>query len=406
MAVMNNGSEIPVGSGYTVSGYSSTVGTHTVVITYMAKTVSFDVVVNTKEIVSLKLDSLPQKLAYFVGQEFDGTGMTITATYNNGDVETVTDYTVNDFNSTPGINTVIISYKGKTVSFPVNVTERVVVEMNIVSLPTKTTYIRYDAFDKTGLKVEAIFSDGKTEEITDYQLIGAKTDVVGTHNVTVFYDGFVETFQISVSERVLYKIEVTPPTKTTYFTGEAFDSDGMVVLACYNNGQKIIVSDYSISGFDSQTTGAKIVTVTYSGFTYNFVVMIEEKASTEIIIAGIAPFRSGTTIKAVKDYYAKLSITVSVIDKDGNELADTKFVATGNTVVDTSRNGYTVLVKGDVDGSGVIDTTDYIKIKSYFLSISTLEGIYFTAGDVDESGKIDTTDYLKIKSYFLGLSNI
>ena len=61
---------------------------------------------------------------------------------------------------------------------------------------------------------------------------------------------------------------------------------------------------------------------------------------------------------------------------------------------------------GDVTGDGVIDTTDYLKIKSHFLHITSLKETELKAGDADKSGTIDSTDYLLIKAHFLGIKNL
>jgi hypothetical protein len=57
---------------------------------------------------------------------------------------------------------------------------------------------------------------------------------------------------------------------------------------------------------------------------------------------------------------------------------------------------------GDVDGNGVIDTTDYMRVKSAFLGEYDLNEDEFWAADVDQNGLIDTTDYIRIKAHFLG----
>ncbi len=85
-----------------------------------------------------------------------------------------------------------------------------------------------------------------------------------------------------------------------------------------------------------------------------------------------------------------------------NIVAKTAKVGTGCKVTDQNGNTYTVIVKGDVDGSGAVDSADYLRIKSMFLGSLTPEGEYFTAADADGSSKIDSTDYLRIKSCFLG----
>ena len=66
----------------------------------------------------------------------------------------------------------------------------------------------------------------------------------------------------------------------------------------------------------------------------------------------------------------------------------------------------TVIVKGDVTGDGVVDGTDYLRLKAVFLETYTATGAYIKAADVDESGKVDATDYLRVKGHFLGSYNI
>ena len=97
---------------------------------------------------------------------------------------------------------------------------------------------------------------------------------------------------------------------------------------------------------------------------------------------------------------------VVVWDADGNQVADDALCATGYTVnlmvggraADTLQ----IVVAGDVDGSGQVDVTDYMRIRSMLLGTFDLAGAYLQAGDVDRNGKIDTTDYLQVRAYFLG----
>lgn len=297
-AIMNNGTRSTVSSGYTVSGYSSQPGQHTITVQYLNKTTSFVVTVEAKTVVSLVVNSLPIKRDYIAGEDFDPKGMQVIATYNNGTSIVVDNYTVSGFDDIPGIKNVVISFGDKQASFPVNVTARIVTDFKLVSLPSKLNYIEYEAFDTTGLKAVATYNDGKTEEITTYSIIGASSSV-GTHTVSVTYGGFVRSFEITVSKRVLTNIIVTTPTKSIYEVGEDFDPTGMVVTACYNNGQQIIIDDYVLSGFDSSQEGAKEIVVSYGNLSYSFAVIIAERPSIETngnIIVGTARARLGDTV--------------------------------------------------------------------------------------------------------------
>ncbi len=83
---------------------------------------------NSTDITERTLTSIsvtkPTKLTYLEGESFDSKGMNVTANYDNGDSEKVTDYTVSGFNSTTGKKTITVSYNGKTATFTVTVEAR------------------------------------------------------------------------------------------------------------------------------------------------------------------------------------------------------------------------------------------------------------------------------------------
>lgn len=277
-AVMTNGAESTLGDNYTVSGYSALPGIHTVTVTYFGMTVSFQVTVVEKQLLSFELKTLPTKLEYIVGQEFDGTGMELVATYDNGMVINPTNYTVSGLNDVPGIKNVTISFEGQSVTFPAKVVARVITDFKLLSVPTKLDYIENESFDTTGLKAVATYNDGTTETVTDYNIAGFSSNP-GTHTISVAYQGYVQSFQINVLPKVLDDVQVTVPNKVTYFIGEEFDPTGMEVLAFYSNGQTVAVNDYKISGFDSNAPGAKTISITYGSFTRSFVVAVQERSA-------------------------------------------------------------------------------------------------------------------------------
>lgn len=72
-----------------------------------------DVTVTTEnaELTGIKVTTLPSKTEYIEGENFDSTGMVVTATYDNGSTAPVTDYAVTDGdNLTVGQTSVTISY--------------------------------------------------------------------------------------------------------------------------------------------------------------------------------------------------------------------------------------------------------------------------------------------------------
>ena len=98
------------------------------------------------------------------------------------------------------------------------------------------------------------------------------------------------------------------------------------------------------------------------------------------------------------------SQTVSVKSASGSVLGDNDQVATGCTVGGSSGIS-TVVIAGDVDGTGDISTTDYVSVKSHFKGVAVLSGAYLKAADVNGDSKITVTDYLMIKRQIAGTYN-
>ncbi len=116
-------------------------------------------------------------------------------------------------------------------------------------------------------------------------------------------------------------------------------------------------------------------------------------------------FREKSTVYQIKSEFKNFSENISIYNENV-ALNDSDIVSTGsiiqlsidNEVVDFK----TLICKGDVDGSGEVDSTDYLLIKKYFIGDLALDSAFLVASDIDCNSIIDSTDYIRIKSYFLG----
>lgn len=105
--------------------------------------------------------------------------------------------------------------------------------------------------------------------------------------------------------------------------------------------------------------------------------------------------------KTVADLLSNFESANITVSKDGTALSNNSKVGTGAAITLGDEKVY-VVVRGDTDGDGIVSSTDYLQIKSYFLRTYTLEGVYLVAANAEEGDGITATDYLRIKSYFLG----
>ncbi|MBR5769129.1 MAG: bacterial Ig-like domain-containing protein, partial [Clostridia bacterium] len=111
-----------------VSGFDNTVvGPQTLTVSYMGATTTYEVEITPKSITGITLTSLPAKLEYKEGEEFDPAGLEVTADYDNGDRAALTDadYSIAGFESVAGEHTITVSAGGFTATFTVTVTKGV-----------------------------------------------------------------------------------------------------------------------------------------------------------------------------------------------------------------------------------------------------------------------------------------
>ena len=78
-----------------------------------------------------------------------------------------------------------------------------------------------------------------------------------------------------------------------------------------------------------------------------------------------------------------------------------EYVGTGSTVRNEGVT-YGFVVMGDVDGNGIVDARDYIRIRREFLGTFDITGLAELAADCNGDGKISATDYLMVRRHITG----
>ena len=290
-ATYNNGKTETIANGITCTGFSSdAVGSKTVTASYGGKSTTFNVDIEAVKLVSIAVKTNPTKMSYYQGDALDSTGLTLTATYNNGKTETVTTgFTCSALDSSSaGQKTITVTYQGLTTTFSVTVIAVNLVSVSVKTMPNKTSYFTGEPFDQTGLTLTATYNNGNTETISSgIECTGFSSATAGQKTVTASYGGKSTTFTVEVKAIVPTGITVkTAPNKTEYFVGDSYDGTGLVVNVTYNNGtNKDITTGFTTSGFSSATAGKNTVTVSYEGFTATFDVTIKAVELTGIEIA-------------------------------------------------------------------------------------------------------------------------
>ena len=78
---------------------------------------------HTDSVVGIEISSLPDKVTYVEGEEFDSTGLEVVAVYENGTKKAVEDYQLTGFESVKGEQTVTVTFGEYREAFTVHVYE-------------------------------------------------------------------------------------------------------------------------------------------------------------------------------------------------------------------------------------------------------------------------------------------
>ena len=322
----------------------------------ISKTINLKVT-KEKTLTGILVTTAPSNTSYIEGQNFDSSGMKVTATYNDGTSKEITDYTITDGNNlTLGKTSVIISYTEngitKTATQAIRVVAKTLTGIKVTTAPSDTSYIEGQNFDSAGMKVTATYDNGDTKEITNYTITNGNNLELGTTSVIISYteNGVTKTTTqlINVVAKKLTGIAVTTaPSNTSYIEGQNFDASGMKVTATYDNGTSKEITDYTIKDGNNLSLGKTSVTISYT--------------------------ENGITKTTTQN--------ITVTEK--------------------------VIAKGDINQDGQINTLDMVKILRYIAASKNqstqdkyptwnLEGESLIAADINGDGKVNTMDLLKI----------
>jgi len=99
-----------------------------------------------------------------------------------------------------------------------------------------------------------------------------------------------------------------------------------------------------------------------------------------------------------------------VFSRTGSEITGTQPVGTGSSVKliynGTVFEEYVVIVYGDINGEGKVNSTDLTILRSHILKTKLIAPAYQAAADVNRDGKVNSTDLTIMKRHILRLKTI
>lgn len=214
------------------------------------------VLVNDGNIVNFTVD-YDYKI-YYEGQKFDTTTLNVYAIYESGKKRELdpSEYIIEMPETLSLYSEIKISYSSfstKTI-YPL-VREDFVSELEVTSLPAKTSYIIGENFDTSGLEITLVYASGKREVTQDYTIKNAKTTYKQSE-VVISYENLTTSTPISTHAQ----ITVNSISSLQKAIDDGYTSI-MLASASYNTTTQIILSavqdvlifgasDTSINGYN------------------------------------------------------------------------------------------------------------------------------------------------------------
>lgn len=191
---------------YELSGFdSSSAGTKTITVTASGKTTTFEISVSEASITAISVTTMPTKVNYHIGKEFDSTGVVVTATLSDGNTIDVTkDCTYSGFDSSsPKQCEITVTYGNFTCTFEVTI-----MQPERISNIESTSGI-YFVGDTTEVKVTGItveYSDGSERIESGYVVENKVLSESGTIPISVKYFNVIGVVNVSVYSSLLLHI--------------------------------------------------------------------------------------------------------------------------------------------------------------------------------------------------------
>ena len=215
----------------------------------------------------------PTETAYEIGDTIDLTGMVVYAFYSDGTSHEISNYTYSPHVVSSASDTeVTITYTEDGITKTAIQDITVGNTPNLVSIavsvpPTKVIYKAGEYFDPSGMVVTATFDNGTTKNVSGYTYSPTRTLQQDDNVITISYTkkGITKTTTQNITVVYLTSIAITnPPTYTSYYDDEIFNTAGMEVTAYYSDSTSAVITTYSVSPSGTLPYGTTSVTISYS----------------------------------------------------------------------------------------------------------------------------------------------
>jgi RHS repeat-associated protein len=286
---------------------------------------------------------------------------------------------------------------------------------NLAPGTTVDTFKSNIEYDQETLSL--IFYNSSNTVITGSTVLGT-----GSYFIATNADEETETYIILVTGDVngSGSISISDLMAVQYYNIGSTDLSGVYALAADvdSNGKidefdKTILTDHiltkpSFDQVDRTTVESRRAGISFGNYglsetmsaEYSNPKLTDQNVELQNIVSNVAPATTITTFKS--NIILDFPVSIKFYSSTGSLITnDSTILGTGSYFKLTDGKGsklYTILVLGDVDGSGYITSTDGLMCLQYASGSKDLLGIKAVAADVNCDGKIDESDQNSISN--------
>ncbi len=261
------------------------------------------------EITKILIKTPPKSVTFKEGTKLtEGNAlseMLVVAEYDDGHKVPLAenDYTIEPSHPLTVSDTKLtVTYTGLSASIDIKVEPaNAIKEIKITKAPELTSYISNQPVDVTGMEVTVYYVDGTSEVVpldrlkitpapgTPVKVTDTRIKVVYELSESLVYSDS-QTIEVS-PKRVVSLSILTPPKKLVYVEGEKFSTEGMEVLAVYNDGTSAKITSYTCFPSGAFTLSSDVpeelvnVTITYVNCIATQTVRVKEREIKSVEVA-------------------------------------------------------------------------------------------------------------------------
>ena len=205
--------------------------------------------------------------AVILGKEIDPSKLTVTATYNDGVTNEITNYTIVSKTVTQeGSNQFMVIYEGKTANFYVTGKKL----LSIYAYYAGPLISIGNSVDRNDVKVLASFSDGSTDSLTDFVLQTKVITNVGKNTLYLTSEGKVMQIDVYGTEPKEITALYATYSGGSVTVGNRIDPSNLTITAAYKDGSSEKINNYTLTPEVIGATGTQVVVASYHGKTVSF----------------------------------------------------------------------------------------------------------------------------------------